>query len=94
MKVEISEEQHGSQHGSDSKSVFYDRVMIFAEEGKGISKSSLAQTVGSQNTVGDRLRGACSRHEMLNWLLNLKANGSQPYLKLFHRISLGELSNR
>lgn len=90
LKVEISEEQHGSQRESDPKSVFYDRVLLFAEEGKGISKPCIAQTFGSQNTVGGRLQGACSRNEMLNWLLNLKANGSQSYLKLFHRISLGE----
>lgn len=90
LKVEISEEQHHSQDGSDTKSVFYDRVLLFAEEGKGISKPCIAQTFRSQKIVGDSLQGACSRNEMLNWLLNLQANGSQSYLKLFHRISLGE----
>lgn len=94
IKVEVSEKQHGSQDRSDPKVVFYDRVMLFAEEGKGLSKPCLGQTFGSSNTVESGLKGACSRNEMLNWLLNLKANGSQPYLKLFHRISLGELFNR
>lgn len=79
-------------HQSDSKAAFYDRVMLFAEEGKGISRLGLSQAMMSPSTIGHGLWGACSRNEMLDWLLNLELNGSQPYLKIFHRVSLGELA--
>ncbi|KAJ4386048.1 hypothetical protein N0V93_008940 [Gnomoniopsis smithogilvyi] len=71
------------------KSTFYDRVMLFAEEGQGIFRSRLPQTADSSMTLGHGLREACSRNEMLDWLLNLKMNGAQSYLKLFHRVSIG-----
>lgn len=93
LERSIKVEMAGGQHGSGSKSVFYDRVMLFAEQGKGLGEPYLAKSLGPSNMDGHSPRGACSRYAMVNWLLNLKANGAQPYLKLFHRISLGKLSN-
>lgn len=63
-------------NGREAKAVFYDRVLFFAE--------------ASANPHSSRsLIPMCSRIEMLNWLLSLKDQDAESYLKLFHRVSLG-----
>lgn len=62
--------------GREAKAVFYDRVLFFAEaSAKAPASRSLSAIV--------------SRTEMLDWLLALKDQDGQSYLKLFHRVSLG-----
>lgn len=89
LKVETSV----GQHGLETKTVFYDRVMLFAESGIDILQyDDEAFAIEAEQ---DRRKVACSRRFMLCWLLNLefgKQNFSQPYLKLFHRLALGTLS--
>lgn len=81
LKVETQE----GHHDSESRPVFYDRVLLFAEEGKGLRlPSSCIDNMADRTT-----QIACSRHDMLDWLLNLEKNDSQSYLKLFHRVALG-----
>lgn len=62
--------------GQEPKVVFYDRVLFFAEAG---ITPSAARSVGP----------VFSRIEMLDWLLTLKDQDAQSYLKLFHRVALG-----
>lgn len=60
--------------GREAKVVFYDRVLFFAEADTNplAARSSLP---------------VISRTEMLDWLLALKNQDGQSYLKLFHRVS-------
>lgn len=62
--------------GREAKVVFYDRVLFLAEAGTNplAAPSSLP---------------VISRTEMLDWLLALKDQDAQSYLKLFNRVSLG-----
>lgn len=88
LKVEIPE----GKRGLETRTVFYDRVLLFAEEGRGLAPppSRVKKWVeGFSSTVGRARKTACSRNDMLNWLLNLEENGEQSYLKLFHRVALG-----
>lgn len=69
-----SQPAEGPQNKREAKAVFYDRVLFFAEAD--------ATSMPSPMPV-------ISRTEMLDWLLALKNQNEQPYLKLFHRIALG-----
>ncbi|CAN8099924.1 unnamed protein product [Discula destructiva] len=87
LKVETSTDQRGMER----KTVFYDRIMLFAEEGKDLCMPQPPRTerrVGRATTVVDR-KTACSRNMMLDWLLNFEQQGGESYLKLFHRVALG-----
>lgn len=86
LKVESLDKQRPLE----SKAVFYDRVMLFAEEGRDLSRPGPPQMAASPSTFDHNIREACSRNNMLNWLLNLDDNTSESYLKLFHRVALGK----
>lgn len=74
----------------EGKAVFYDRILFFAESGRGIAeRRRRSARLRQENSSLDRM--ACSRSDMLDWLLNWKNNGAQSYLKLFHRVALGKL---
>lgn len=77
LKVEIAD----GQHITSTKTVFYDRILFFAEKGVDLPDAS---QLGPRTALG--------RNSMLDWLLNWAANGSQSYLKLFHRVALGKVS--
>lgn len=62
----------------DVKPVFKERIHLFAEHGHDFKASVCPNTLGV-NSV----------EEMLDWLLQFKANQDQPFLKLFSRIQLG-----
>lgn len=63
-------------NGRGAKAAFYDRVLFFAE---GATTASPSRSV----------LPVIARTEMLDWLLALKNQDAEPYLKLFHRVSLG-----
>lgn len=90
LKVETS----CGQNGVDStKTVFYDRVLFFAERGTGLvdwEQPSLRSSCPLRENDLEASIRACSRNNMLDWLLNWKENGKQSYLKLFHRVTLGK----
>jgi hypothetical protein len=67
------------------------QVVLFAERGLGIEPYvvSLATLTEAQPPV----RAACDRSTMLNWLLQLDGNWNRPYMKLFHRISQGNVNS-
>lgn len=92
---QLKVEYPGTGPRGDSKPVFYDRVLLFAEKGKGLLEAEAPAVISpsptstrSQETYSAS-KLACSRDSMLDWLLNLEDNGSQKYLKLFHRVALG-----
>lgn len=77
------------KHGQDSKVIFNERVMFFAESGRQLP--STRPTISAlSNTKDPTARSACSRTDMLNWLLNFNENCHESYLKLFSRIALGQ----
>lgn len=88
-------ETPGVGPAAEAKSVFYERVLFFAEDGRGLmgagmrSSPSPGSTSIGMPTACPPSMFACSRRTMLDWLLDWKKNGSQKYLKLFHRVALG-----
>jgi hypothetical protein len=82
-------ESKDAKHVQDSKIIFCERVLFFAERGRDLpSARSTISTLSK--TLSLPTRSACSRKDMLNWLLNFKENCEQSYLKLFSRIGLGQ----
>lgn len=74
--------------GQAPKVIFNERVLFFAESGRGLQNAR--QTISNlSTTMSPRARLACSRRDMLNWLLNFDKNCNESYLKLFSRIALG-----
>lgn len=75
--------------GPDStKAVFKDRTYFFAIDGHDFRTPSPKNSLPSKDqkvTARTRL----SVYMMLDWLLQLRKNTNQPYLKLFSRIALG-----
>nr|ALJ83735.1 RNA-dependent RNA polymerase [Colletotrichum lindemuthianum]ALJ83739.1 RNA-dependent RNA polymerase [Colletotrichum lindemuthianum] len=77
--------QRNDTLGPDSKPIFKDRLYLFAENGHHFHEP-LPISFGS-SSPNDRVKlEVC---HMLDWLLQLDSNGTQPYLKLFSRIQLG-----
>ncbi len=70
---------------SSQKAKYWERIHFFAEDGRGFAASS----VPDSQTGLPVLRTRCTRDDMLDWLLQFRENTSQPCLKLFSRISLG-----
>ncbi|KAL1859561.1 hypothetical protein Daus18300_009562 [Diaporthe australafricana] len=76
------------QHGQEPRIIFNVRVLFFAESGRDLSKARPKNTALSKATAPAAWE-ACSRTDMLNWLLNFNENRDKSYLKLFSRIALG-----
>ncbi|KAF3760044.1 hypothetical protein M406DRAFT_270014, partial [Cryphonectria parasitica EP155] len=85
------EEPQQSSHNVPVKTLFYDRVLFFAERGRDLPLTKKPRLSASAETsiTPKYPRTALDRNAMLDWLLNWEANGQQSYLKLFHRIALG-----
>ncbi|KAF9880390.1 RNA-dependent RNA polymerase [Colletotrichum karsti] len=73
--------------GPDPKPVFQERLSLFAENGNNFH-AALPIGAGSLDNPRE-LRVKLEVRDMLDWLLQLDSNVSQPYLKLFARIQLG-----
>lgn len=74
-----------------AKAVFKDRTYFFAVDGHNF------RTPSPRNSLPPKDQKVCARtklsvHRMLDWLLQLRENTDQPYLKLFSRIALGTSS--
>lgn len=87
-RSEKSEVKYVKQ-GQDSRVIFNERVLFFAESGRQLP-STRPTTSALSKTVDPIARSACSRTDMLNWLLNFNENCHESYLKLFSRIALGQ----
>jgi hypothetical protein len=74
--------------GPDAKATFKERVHFFAEDGANFR----AVAIKSRHDIpadSVRRRTQLRVSQMLDWLLQLEQNESQPHLKLFSRIQLG-----
>lgn len=78
-----------AKEGPEARVIFNDRVIFFAERGKGLTEVGTVTSIPPKNKC-PVFRAACTRDCMLNWLLNFGVNGKESYLKLFSRIALGE----
>lgn len=76
------------KYGQEPTVIFNERVLFFAESGRHLPNSRPTISALSKS-IGPTPRAACSRTEMLNWLLNFNENCDKSYLKLFSRIALG-----
>ncbi|KAF4969921.1 hypothetical protein FSARC_2940 [Fusarium sarcochroum] len=68
------------------------RVVLFGEQGAGLNFSSMVSgTTSHSNNLSTVMSvdPVCDRYSLLDWLLQIDSNLYQPYIKLFHRISLG-----
>lgn len=82
-------ETKDEKHGQEPKVIFNERVLFFAESGRYLANAR--PTIFSRsNSIWPTPRTACSRTDMLNWLLNFNENLDKSYLKLFSRIALGQ----
>ncbi|KAK5653056.1 hypothetical protein OQA88_9342 [Cercophora sp. LCS_1] len=75
--------------GSGQGQMFVNRIHLFAEDGHGFVDG----TASSPLPLGiepPSSRTRLTRDAMLDWLLRIRENASQPCLKLFSRISLGQ----
>lgn len=94
---QLKVETPGDGPAAETRSAFYDRVLFFAEEGIGLMGAGMRSSLPPGSTsmgISQAFQPsmvACSRRAMLDWLLNWKKNGSEKYLKLFHRVALGTL---
>jgi hypothetical protein len=90
IKGERGDRKGKSRSGPDQKPKFRRRLQFFAEEGQGFAE---AETPGSfpPKSEAPMTRTKCTRDVLLDWLLQLRENASEPCLKLFSRISLGNL---
>ncbi|KAI7786800.1 hypothetical protein LA080_002270 [Diaporthe eres] len=83
-RSEIKEVMYGQE---ETRVIFNERVLFFAESGRDLPSARPTISAPSKS-IGPRARTACSRTEMLSWLLNFKENWDKSYLKLFSRIAL------
>lgn len=84
----VKSQDPNAPEGPEAKYIFNERVLFFAEKGKGLGTRLLdCIPPKSESRV---VRAACTRNCMLDWLLNFKKGGKDSYLKLFSRIALGE----
>lgn len=74
--------------GQEPRVIFNERVLFFAESGRHLPNARPTISALSKS-IGPRARMACSRTDMLDWLLNFDENCDKSYLKLFSRIALG-----
>lgn len=81
-------ETKDAKHGQAPRVIFNERVLFFAESGRGLQDDGQTMS-NTSNSMSLQARLACSREYMLNWLLNFDENCDQSYLKLFSRIALG-----
>ncbi|KAF4949400.1 hypothetical protein FSARC_13490 [Fusarium sarcochroum] len=63
------------------------KVCLFAEEGQGLEPHLTKHSTIAP--IQQPARTVCDRFSMLDWLLRFDHNMSEPYMKLFHRISQG-----
>lgn len=84
-KSEIKDDKHGQE----PKVIFNERVLFFAESGRQLPNAR-PKIFTLAKSMGPPARTACSRTDMLNWLLNFSQNDDKSYLKLFSRIALGQ----
>lgn len=84
-KSEIKEVVYGQE---EVRVVFNERVLFFAESGRHLPNARPTISALSKS-IGPPARTACSRTDMLDWLLNFNENHDKSYLKLFSRIALG-----
>lgn len=83
----------GEKKGNATAHMTAKRVMFFAEQQPGPSLDSSGYGITSQSTVPSTSsvsNNTLSRYAVIDWLLQLDSNTDQTYMKLFHRISLGE----
>ncbi|KAF4331597.1 qde-1 RNA-dependent RNA polymerase [Fusarium beomiforme] len=83
-------EKETSNAAAESRFTEEQRVTFFAERGQGLEPYAVSPVtlIEAQPPV----RAICDRSTMLNWLLQLDDNWNQPYMKLFYRISQGNLN--
>ncbi|KAI3396950.1 hypothetical protein diail_11563 [Diaporthe ilicicola] len=86
-KSEVKDVQRG-QEAREARVIFNERVLFFAESGRNLLKARPTNSALSKARA-PTAQEACSRSDMLNWLLNFNENRDKPYLKLFSRIALG-----
>ncbi|GKU09881.1 unnamed protein product [Fusarium langsethiae] len=68
------------------------RVVLFTEQGAGLNFGSMVSgTTSHSNSLSAvmSVNPVCDRYSLLDWLLQLDSNLYRPYIKLFHRVSLG-----
>ncbi|OTB00025.1 hypothetical protein M426DRAFT_268321 [Hypoxylon sp. CI-4A] len=77
-----------SSPGMQSRPQILETIRLFAEAGRDFAKLGPidARPPRAKNSI---VRPYLTRAQMLDWLLNFEDNGSESYLKLFTRISLG-----
>lgn len=83
----VKSQDPNAQEGPEARVIFNERVLFFAERGKGLEAGPL-DCIPPKSEC-QIVRAACTRNLMLDWLLNLKKQGKESYLKLFSRIALG-----
>lgn len=84
----------GKQHGKGERSqeqVFVNKIHFFAEDGQGFAEAGAASSSPPPKSELLTSRTKCRRDVMLDWLLQLRGNLSELGLKLYSRISLGEV---
>ena len=74
--------------GPDAQPTFKERVHFFAEDGHDF-RPAVFETVDIPTNTTVNQRPELKVSQMLDWLLQLNHNESQPHLKLFSRIQLG-----
>ena len=77
------------KQGQEPRVIFNERVLFFAESGRHLPNARPTISALSKS-LDPTPRTACSRTDMLNWLLNFNENCHESYLKLFSRIALGQ----
>ncbi|KAI1500422.1 RNA dependent RNA polymerase-domain-containing protein [Biscogniauxia marginata] len=73
--------------GPESKTIHQERIYLFAEDGNDL----IRHKTGKYSPKGESFRAhtKMSRECLLDWLLQIDLNQTQPLLKLFSRITLG-----
>lgn len=74
--------------GPDAKATFKERVHFFAENGPNFRPTAISSRHDIPSDTAQQ-RAQIKVSQMLDWLLQLDQNESQPHLKLFSRIQLG-----
>ncbi|KAI1467082.1 RNA dependent RNA polymerase-domain-containing protein [Daldinia caldariorum] len=74
--------------GPQSKTVHQERIYLFAEDGNDFRRPATGASCSPKGEPVD-MHTRMSRGELIDWLLQVPNNQTQPVLKLFQRITLG-----
>lgn len=74
--------------GEDQQLTYSKQIFLFAEHGQGLREGH-TEAMSHKECSNVPCRKGCDRLSVLNWLLQFDRNRLEPFLKLFHRISLG-----